>query len=68
MTDTRIDARARIVDTVDGAYMVLVAGVQWSPTGQPRDRSGAGYSTFATIDGARRAYLESERRLRAAAK
>ena len=34
-----------LVRTVDGQYMILVAGVQW---GGDRDRSGAGNATFAT--------------------
>lgn len=37
-----------VVETVDGRFMVLVDGIQWAPTGQPRDRSGCGSATFPT--------------------
>ena len=49
--------RESVVETVDGRYMILVDGIQWGPTGTPRDKSGAADTTYATRKDALDAFL-----------
>lgn len=50
-----------VIEAVGGTWIVIVAGIQWAPAGQPRDRSGCGSAEYPTRAAAAAAFLADQK-------